>query len=585
MTTRWLALASAVIVTATMLALVGRDYPLIGHDYRYFVPRLIDTDLHLRINGPTIQWYTPTFGSGLPAFPNPQHLEYSLPQLLTLVVDPWLALLTTTALITVAGHAAFFAFARQLLGLGSAAATLGAIFFVSSGFSIERLIVGHVGFQLYPLAALLLWMLVDRRWSDLTRGAIAGLLIAATIYHGGSLLIIIIGLSMGLCLPLLTLLRPDLLEFTRVTRTAMIALAFSVMISAPKIVSALMLMRQFPRQVADVSTVPVAQGVAGLLSQLAGAETLIPLLAIARIDVARVYGVLVNLTGTDFGMWELDSGLSPVLFACLGIGGWAAFTAWRRGQLPPLNRTQVIAAAALVAAIWIIVESALARGLVYPLVKSLPILQALHVNPRLAGVFVLPLALLSAIAIDPWLTQPRRDRAAVVLIVAAWLAPLSYFVLPAQMHFRNYDVTRSLADYDAVRRGERFAVRRQLVATDAEALSMHGSSLLPYDPLFGYGNQAFTPQTAPGDIWVSRDGYWNMTHPASLVFPELNGVTPFERIREDDRGRLEAFLSRQQPDWAIPGSVRLLNALALMTLTACIVIVALGIRGSARAPR
>ena len=77
---------------------MARDYPMIGHDFRYFIPRLLDTLLHVRINGWSIQWYTPTFGAGLPAYPNPQHLQYSIVQLMTLIVDPWIAVLATAFL-------------------------------------------------------------------------------------------------------------------------------------------------------------------------------------------------------------------------------------------------------------------------------------------------------------------------------------------------------------------------------------------------------------------------------------------------------------------------------------------------------
>ena len=96
--TRWLPFASGGISILTTLTLIARDYPFIGHDYRYFIPRLIDTDLHLRLNGPWIQWYTPSFGSGIPAFPNPQHLQYSLVQALTYISNPWIAVLATTAI-------------------------------------------------------------------------------------------------------------------------------------------------------------------------------------------------------------------------------------------------------------------------------------------------------------------------------------------------------------------------------------------------------------------------------------------------------------------------------------------------------
>ena len=580
---RWLPTASAVIIVTAMVAIVSRDYPLVGHDYRYFVPRLIDTDLHLRVNGPSIQWYTPSFGGGLPAFPNPQHLQYSLIQLLTLFINPWNAILLTAALVNLLGFAIFYRFARSNLELGSAAATLGAIFFIGNGFSIERLIVGHVGFHLFPLSALFLWLLVDRRWSDLTRGAIAGLAIAVTMYQAGFFLLIMMALTVALCLPLVEVCRAGAIDLRCLIRASSVAILFGTLISAPKIVAALMLMRQFPRQIADHPVGSIAQGLAGLAAQLAGVETLTGLLALANIEVGRVYGVLLRLIGGDFGIWELDAGVSPVLFACLAIGGWSLLAAWRNGETARLGASQKIALLLLAIGGWIVVESALARGLIYPLLKTLPIFNALHVNPRLAGAFILPLAIAAAALVDRVLRRPGRESLAVALIVGSWLAPLTYFALPAKLHFPNFDVSRSLADHAAVRQGERFTIDRLADVSDAEAFSMHASSLLPYDPLLGYANEMFTPQTHAGDVRTAEGGYWNMTNPASLVFAELNGLTPFERIRESDRDRLDAFLARQQPNWRTPAFLNALVVIALIAAFLCAAAIAIGLRGTRRA--
>ena len=235
-----------------------------------------------------------------------------------------------------------------------ASATLGAIFFIGNGFSIERLIVGHVGFHLFPLSALILWVLVDRRWSDLTRGAIAGLAIAVTMYQAGFFLLIVMALTVALCLPLVEIVRAGAIDVRRVFRASSVAIVFGMLISAPKIVAALMLMRQFPRQIADQPSGSIVQGLAGLAAQLAGVETLTPLLAIANVDVARVYGVFLRFIGGDFGIWELDAGVSPILFACLAIGGWSTLMAWRKGETARLGASQTIALVCLAIGGWIV---------------------------------------------------------------------------------------------------------------------------------------------------------------------------------------------------------------------------------------
>ena len=45
--------------------------------------------------GLIIQWYTPSFVGGRPVYPNPQDLQFSLPQFLLWIVNPWIAILAS----------------------------------------------------------------------------------------------------------------------------------------------------------------------------------------------------------------------------------------------------------------------------------------------------------------------------------------------------------------------------------------------------------------------------------------------------------------------------------------------------------
>jgi len=559
---RALWIAGATVTAATLVVILGRDYPLAGHDYRYFIPRLIDTDLHLRINGPAVQWFTPSFGGGLPAFSNPQHLQYSLVQALTYVLNPWLAVVASTVLVAVAG---FFWFARTChatLGLHPVAAALSAMAFVANGFYIEHLVVGHLGFQLFPLSALMLWALVSARAGVTVAGAALGLAVAAMLYQAGFYLLIVSAASLALALPLLHLLRPGVVNLTRVLRVAAIGGAFSSAIAAPKIYAAMLLMQQFPRHVADDYGVSVWRGLAGLVSQVTGVMTIVPTLAAGGVDVARVEGVFVRLTGAHFGIWESDTAVSPVVLLVVAIGAIAALgRAWR--EPPSLSRSQAVALAVLTGFTWILVEAILARGLIYPFLKTLPVLSSLHVTQRLAGAFVLPLCLAAAVIVDRWLRTGMRTPAAALLMTATALAPVSYLVIPARLYGPRFDLTASLRDAAAVRAGERFPVDRLAVIPDADTFAQRASSLDPYEPLFGYANEAYRPQARAGDIRVVEDRAWNLTHPGSLAFPGVTGLAPFARVPEADRDRLDAFLARRQPDWPVPPLLRALTWLAL----------------------
>jgi hypothetical protein len=581
--TRWLSIGCGVLVTAIILILVGQAYPVVGHDYRYFVPRLIDTDLYIRLNGLSIQWFTPSFGGGLPAFPNPQHLQHSVLQLLTLVMNPWRAVLVSTAMVTAIGLAGCYGFLRSRLQLGAPAAMLGALFFIANGFSIERVIVGHLGFQLFPLMILMLWTITGRTWPVAARGALLGLLIALTLYHGGGILLVIEAMSIALCLPLLLLFRADLLEGARPWRAAAIGVVFGAAIGAPKIATAMMLMRHFPRSFLTPSHPNVIHGLSGLLSQLAGVETLAPLLMAAGVDPARAYGAMVNLTSSpELGIWELDAGFPPTFFVCLALGVWAVVRE-RQRQLPAVaaGGSRRVPLAALVVGIWITIEACLGTGLIFPWLQRLPIISTMHVFPRFAGAAVLPLSLAAACLVDRWIKAGREPMAA-ALIVLTSLSPLAYLLLPAPMLGRTFNVSQSIEDYAALRQPGNAGIDRIAAVSDAEALSLHASSLQPYDPLFGYGNELFAAKVHEGVIRETDNGRWNMTDPRSLVFRTADGGDLFERIRESDREALEAFLAHRRPDWPLPASVRWLTFVALGAVLACAATIAAGLRNPRR---
>lgn len=567
-------------LVVTILATMARDYPWVGHDFRYFIPRLIDTDLHLRLNGPAIQWYTPTFGGGLPAYPNPQHLQYSLVQAMTLVVDPWWAVLATTAIVAVIGYIALYRVARASLGLTSVAALLCAIFFVGNGFFIEHLIVGHLGFQLFPLGAVMLSALIDARRPVMVNGALLALVAAMMLYQAGFYLLIILGLSMALTVPVLAIYRSSLVDWRRISSIAGVALLLFAGIGASKAYAAMSFMRQFPREAADVYPVGLLHALAGFVAQLTGAMVIAPLLALLRMDPSQVSGALVKLTGADVrsGVWEVDTGLSPVLIVVLVVGlVWLARDVRALGSLT-LQPAQRRALALLAVGWWIAIEATLARGLIYPFLKQLPVLSSLHVNHRLAAAFILPLSIVGAILIDRWQWHTRRSAAAWALIVVSALSPAAFFLLPAQTHLRTFDLTASLEASRLARGGDHFEVAAIVVGDDAAALVARGSSLQPYEPLFGYVNETFAPQAHAGDVHDASGGFLNMTNPASLVFPEINGVRPFDRIDVSERDKLDAFVARRQPDWKVPAVAHWLNRAAVAFVLLSVALLLTGLR-------
>ncbi len=143
---------------------------MVGHDYRLALPSMLDTFLHYRVNGLSIQWYTPSFGGGLPVFPNPNSIQFSLLSLLTLLFQPLQSVMISSVIYILAGGLAVYFLFIRVLKLHWTASVLGAIFFSANGFIIQRVAVGHLGYQVFPLIPVLIFSLLDSSISWMIRG-------------------------------------------------------------------------------------------------------------------------------------------------------------------------------------------------------------------------------------------------------------------------------------------------------------------------------------------------------------------------------------------------------------------------------
>jgi hypothetical protein len=190
----------------------NRDYPMIGHDYRLFMPYMIDSYLHQKINGLTVQWYTPSFAGGRPVYSSPEDLQFSLPQFLMWVVNPWSAVLTSLMVFITVGFIATYYFLKKLLGLGALASILGAVFFIANGFYFDHAAVGHITFQEFPLFAVIVIIFTHPRLPTWLGGVILSLMITILLYSGLHNISFFPLISL-VFLPLLYLIKPSLLNW------------------------------------------------------------------------------------------------------------------------------------------------------------------------------------------------------------------------------------------------------------------------------------------------------------------------------------------------------------------------------------
>ena len=561
------------LVCGVMIRFLTIRYPLVGADYRLALPALLDNAIHFRINGLSIQWYTPSFGGGLPVFPNPNSVLFSLWTALTLLVQPFQAvILAAIFYIGVGGITACY-FLRRILKLNWSASILGAVFFSANGFMMERLAVGHLSYQAFPLLAVFLALLLDPSLPVIISGLIFSLLVALLVQQAGYFLIVVFGLSLLIIFPLLYIYRPEVVSWKRIAAIIGLGGGVALVLSLSKLSAVAAFSRFFPRQAADHYPASLPEGLLGIVMQLLGTMNLAPLIKLIGGHAADLQAYMIAVSGaSQYGYWEFDMSMSPVVFGII-VAGLYQFIRKPGERARWFNRDRKwLAWILLVLFAWLTIEFTLTKGLVYPLLQKLPILSSLHVNVRFAAAFILPLAIIAAVIYDKWSSHWLDRKAWMVFLVVdvLTLLPLSiYLLIKVDLQGRLYDVTRSQEIYNLIRSGDPLTITGIISAVDnTDALLVHESNLEPYEPIFGYYLENFHPEIHAGSIWEVDNGFFNMTNPSGYVFPEINGSRAFERIPVSEKSELLVFASHRQPDWKIPLYQRVLDWVSGMSFVA-----------------
>ncbi len=546
------------VIVLFVVQYTSATYPMVGHDYRLFVPRLIDSHLYYKINGFSIEWYTPYFGGGLPAYPNPLQMQFSVPQLLTWFINPWIAILASTALYIAIGFIVAFLFLRDILELKPLSAILGAGFFLANGFFIERVVIGHVNFITFPLIVIPIFALLNPKLPRWLAGVLVSVTGAAMVYSGGVYIAVIGLFSALIIIPTVYFLKPNLLSWRKMLPVLLWSGILTAFLCGSKLYATAAYMRNFPRTVHDSYNVNWITGLVGMIFQLAGTMNVYtPLHLLGKSSLSFVVH-LNQWTGTPYSFWELDSSLTPGAFLLLGIGSWIILFHKPKIENKEVILKKAIAGVCLLFAIILATEFSIAKGILYEQLSKLPILQSLHADTRFTSSFVLPLAFIAAKIFDVWAGKWKsgtKTFIAFIMICGISLASMwSYYFMPTDVQARFFDIGSMTETYQRIATGEIQPVDRIVPdMNDYEVFILHSSNISHhYDPLFRDNNELLTPFLHEGPVLDVENGYYNMTDPTSLVFPQTSNSYLFERIPVSDYNKMVDFLNHRQVDWKLP---------------------------------
>ena len=556
-------LMAAFAMGLLLAGVLHAGWPHVGFDFRYFLPRLVDVRLHQLEEGWfRLQWWTPSFGAGLPGFPNPQHTQFMLAQFLLPMLGPWGAAIMQAAFFNALGSAVVYHTCHRRLGCDRSSALLAGVTFGTCGFMWEHALSGHMSFNMFPLIALIPEAL-HRDVPAIRGGALLGLTGAVIVLGGGYTVIITYALTALLLATLLPLFRPAEYPFCASFGRLSFGAAAAGLAAAAKIAAVTLFLARFPRLSDYRFEGQVGWEVPSLLWQLFGRQ--------AFLLLSRWLPFSGNEANGWLGRGE-DVGYGPVAAVVLAAGGMLCLLRCRR---PGRARWHLWLGA--MAAIWLTAEFTLGQGILWTTLEGLPLLRSLGENHRLAAAFALPLAL----AIAPCWQALMRGRATFVrrgALVAALIGTISSLEYYARSRdsfwYSSYDAAAVTSVWQRMRDqpGERFPIVRIADTADDASFTAHASSLKPYEPIFGYGygGSEFRTELQAGPIEKQASGptEWRFHDPRSFLEIVGREQTPFSLLT--DEAAIRQLLARRQPDWALPMILRVARGLSVATLAVLI---------------
>jgi hypothetical protein len=577
----FLIILNIAVIVFFLVQYTNASYPDVGHDYRLFITRLLDSHLYYKVNGLGIEWYTPNFGGGLPAYPNPLQMQFSLPQLITWFINPYIAVFISTGIYIAIGFIFTYLFLKNVLELKPLSSILGADFFLINGFLIERMVIGHVNFLTFPLIIIPIYALFSSKIPKWLAGTLISLTGAVLVYSGG-VYIAVIGLYSALIIvPLVYFMKPGLFSWRKMFPVLIWGGILTALLCGSKLYATAEYMRFFPRTVHDHYAVKWITGLRGMIFQLIGTMNWYPLLGLIHKTSASYTLRLIAWTKTPYGFWELDSSIAPGLLFLLVYGVLKVL--FRKPKIENRNIIvkKIIAALFLLFAIILTAEFSIAKGFLYDQLSKLPVLQSLHAVTRFTSSFILPLAIISAKVFDVWTSKwnsPIKPFIAFAVLSGISLASMwSYYLMPLDIQARFFYIRSINQTYKLAAAGEPFPVKKIVPDMNDYEVFIFGSSNIShhYDPLFRDDNSLLKTLVHEGSVFDVQDGFYNMTNPSSLVYPELNGAKLFERIPVADNKKLLDFINRRPSDWKLPLTQIVLDWVAGITvlLVACAILV------------
>lgn len=345
----------------------------------------------------------------------------------------------------------------------------------------------------------------------------------------------------------------------------------SLGLSVGKLYAALSLANAFPR---DFYKLPGADNIVQLLWAVFSSLLWRPL-----------SDVLVNFDWPqDRHEWEYGPTLAPVFIAYYLYVG--------RKKAPRAHPSAFVARTGLAriaagVAIGILLPAPLALNFYTPgwnaFRKQLPYFSSSSSSLiRFLSLYIPVIVVCIALAIDRLPRSEASLRLKIALVAIAVIVVQNAITDRTYYSAEIYDPSAINAEYLRASKDGKVRPVDQIASGDNASkpnntMAFDGSSLLCYQPMFGYQLEKF-PQgrLQPGPIFSAREGFLNSKNPACYLFPKENKCAPGDHFRDSQIEEAQALAAYRPFAFEQPASQVMATNISIVSALACLFGLALG---------
>ena len=525
----------------------------LGHDYEYFLPNFMFGKIWFANNLLAVPWFTPSICCGIPFYPDPQTMYYSLQQIFFLIFEPIFATKILFIYLSIIAYLGMYLLLKKNFNFNFYLSLLGASIFLFNGFFVYRTIVGHVGyinFIFVPIYCFLLISSIQHVNLNLKKIYLflSAITLSSLIYSGTGSLMFVIILSIIITLLIFNIKNKNIyLLFTGFAKS----LFLTLLISLSKISASIFFLKNFERTYQPLFFKNTYDYIYSTFQSL----FLFP-------NSEHFNQTVTNKVVNSIGVHELEFGVTIVPF--LGI---ILFFFNFKKIINSNNKFKFFLLSFFIVIIPLVLNSGYFS--IDKIWNSIPVLGSTWVQIRWNILYIIPLIIFSLVVFSSISFLKRNNFFVVILMFIVVLQNIIYDKKYYHNQFYNPEnmiqFTKTINDHDA----KSYSIKEISVYVDKsnkpirnqrnDLFATRASSYFCYQPIFGYNlekfpknNLVFNKKTSvqnnltliTGDIDLNKSmKKLNFLNPTCFLFPNENDCKPGELFNQDQALNLSNFLS------------------------------------------